>query len=218
MRKYIKYNKHVPNVLMIGRSFNKWTVLEEIFKFKQQSKHYICKCECGTISILNAQSLKEARSKQCHICAFKKHGMTHTVTYKIWTGIKSRCYNPKVRIYKYYGGRGITMCDRWKNSFDNFLEDMGERPLGLQLDRIDNNKGYSPENCRWVTPKENNPVNKGDYIDNMPGKRFGKWFVEEEIKHKPGHRYYTCICDCGTKKIIAGGELRQGRTKQCLHV
>lgn len=144
-----------------------------------------------------------------------KHGMAGSITYKIWAGILSRCYNPKVRIYKYYGGRGITVCDRWKD-FQKFYEDMGCRPNGMQIDRIDNDKGYSPDNCRWVTPKENNPSNKGTLKDDMSGKTFGKWIVINRVNHKPGHRYYICKCECGTESIICGNQLRRGKSTQCL--
>lgn len=143
-----------------------------------------------------------------------RHGMHGTPTYKIWGGMLSRCYNRKVRIYKYYGGRGITVCERWKD-FRNFYEDMGERPNGMQVDRIDNDKGYSPDNCRWATAKENNPSNKGTLIDSMPGRMFGKWTVMERVKHKPNHRYYLCRCECGFERIICGGELRRERTTRC---
>lgn len=143
-----------------------------------------------------------------------RHGMAGTPIYKLWAGILSRCYNPKVRIYKYYGGRDITVCDRW-HDFINFYADMGDRPKGMQIDRIDNNKGYSPDNCRWVTSKDNNPANKGDLKDSMPGNVFGKWTVLKRVKHKDDHWYYLCRCECGHEKIVAGGELRRGRSTQC---
>lgn len=147
-----------------------------------------------------------------------KHGKTNTKTFRIWTGIITRCYNEKSTVYKYYGGRGIKVSDRWRD-FLNFLEDMGERPPGLQIDRIDNDGHYEPGNCRWVTPKENNPYNKGTVKDDMPGRRFGSWLVLKLIKHKPGHRYYICRCDCGYEGIRPGGDLRRGASMclQCKH-
>lgn len=77
--------------------------------------------------------------------------MTDTPTYIAWTNMKARCLNPKQTGYKDYGGRGITICDRWLNSFENFLADMGECPAGLSLDRERSDENYEPGNCRWVT-------------------------------------------------------------------
>lgn len=84
----------------------------------------------------------------------RKHGYSGTRLYKVWVMMKQRCYNPKNFKYPIYGGRGIKVCDRWLNSFEAFLEDMGERPEGLQVDRIDNDGDYEPGNCRWSTAKE----------------------------------------------------------------
>ena len=83
------------------------------------------------------------------------HGQTNTRTHKIWNAMKQRCNNPNSTYYTCYGGRGITVCDAWNKSFEAFFADMGEAPEGYDLDRIDNNRGYSKENCRWVTHKEN---------------------------------------------------------------
>lgn len=202
---------------VIGERFNKWTVLSEVRRPKQHCKHYECRCDCGNTGVIQSTTLRLGRSKQCRDCSFRRHSMAKTRIYKIWAGILTRCNNPKVNIYKYYGGRGITVCDRWKD-FANFYADMGDRIGNMQVDRIDNDKGYSPENCRWVTPEEN-MNNRRVKIDDMPGKRFGKWTVLERVIHKPDHWYYSCRCDCGTVNIINGGSLRRPYPKgttQCM--
>lgn len=83
----------------------------------------------------------------------KTHGLTESGTYRSWTSMRTRCYNTKAVQYKYYGGKGIKICDRW-TLFENFLDDMGLRPDGTSLDRIDNTKDYEPGNCRWSSRKE----------------------------------------------------------------
>lgn len=101
---------------------------------------------------------------------FERHGMENSPEYSVWLNMKQRCYNPKNGAYMNYGGRGIIMCDEWKNSFSAFLKDMGTRPKRYTLDRIDNNKGYSLDNCRWATPAEQN-VNQRIRKDNTSGYR-----------------------------------------------
>jgi len=99
------------------------------------------------------------------------HGKHDTSEYRIWRHIKDRCLNPKNRRYSDYGGRGITVCDAWQHSFSAFLEDVGERPSNKHsIDRVDNDKGYSKENCRWATDQEQN-LNKRVYKNSITGKR-----------------------------------------------
>jgi len=148
-----------------------------------------------------------------------KHGMSRAPIYRVWAAMITRCSDPKYKKYKYYGGRGITVCDRWLR-FENFYEDMGERPSGLQIDRIDNDKGYSPDNCRWVTAKENNSVNKAE--DNMPGKQFGNWLVLHLLENENRWRfhYYLCrCCKCGYETSRSGSQLRRmtGSLHPCRH-
>lgn len=82
-----------------------------------------------------------------------RHGMTRSTTYQSWTAMKKRCFDPKDQAFARYGGRGIKVCERWQ-VFENFYADMGDRPVGLSLDRIDNGQGYEPGNCRWATARE----------------------------------------------------------------
>lgn len=140
---------------MIGRLFDQWTVLKEA-NSDGSNKYYLCRCTCGTEEVVNGSCLRRGMMKRCKQCRFKfyrTHGMKGTSTWVIWMGIKARCLNPKNRAFKNYGGRGITVCDKWLK-FEGFFEDMGVRPEGLQIDRIDNDKGYYKENCAWVTPTQ----------------------------------------------------------------
>lgn len=102
-----------------------------------------------------------------------KHGLRYTPEYSLWLNMKSRCYNPKNNAYKYYGGRGITICDEWRDDFKQFYDDMCPRPSDShQIDRIDNDKGYSPENCRWV-----------ERIDNVRNRKDSKWWYVHGVRY-----------------------------------
>lgn len=119
-----------------------------------------CQCDCGQSSVVDGSALRNGNTSSCG-CGRRevsannafKHGGVGSPTYSVWESMKKRCFDPRQKSYKDYGGRGIRVCDRWM-SFIHFLADMGERPSGMWIDRINNDKGYEPGNCRWATPAE----------------------------------------------------------------
>lgn len=138
-----------------GQVLGRLTVTEKDPSKKRT--YWLCKCECGNDTTVRGDHLKEGRVTSCGCYSEEshtKHGMSRTKTYHCWQAMKDRCYNKLNKGYKDYGYRGIIVCNSWLESFDNFYKDMGEMPKGLSIDRMDNNKGYSPENCRWATNKQ----------------------------------------------------------------
>ena len=148
---------------LLGAVFGKLTVLEFTGINKQGATMWRCQCECGSVTVTAGSRLRGGTTKSCgcaQIASVKAravHGHARlskgSRTYVSWMMMRQRCQNPNATGYHNYGGRGICVCKRWQ-AFEAFLADMGERPEGTSLDRIDNNKNYGPSNCRWATKSE----------------------------------------------------------------
>ena len=143
-----KFN-NVPD--LVGMRFGDSIVLKRL-ENRRRCAYYLIRCGCGREKNALGLKLLSGKGINCPHCRVKTHGMSYTSTFRIWGGILRRCNNPKSDSYKYYGARGIKVCDRWL-IFENFLKDMGERPENLSIDRIDNDGDYEPGNCRWATSK-----------------------------------------------------------------
>ena len=162
---------------LTGKRFGKLIVLRRDNDAIGRGTCWICQCNCGNTKSITTQSLSNG-TKSCgciRIAKITKHGMSGTPFHSVWRDMKDRCDNRHNIQYKSYGGRGITVCERWggaDNGFENFMHDMGSGyRKGLQIDRIDNNKGYSPDNCRWATPIQNARNRRTNVYLSMNGKR-----------------------------------------------
>lgn len=155
-----------------GHRFGKWLVLSEATKSNKGKTRYLCRCDCGVEKIVIGSNMVSGMSDRCKTCGQAIHGDYDTAFYQCWSDIKQRCLNVKCTEYKNYGGRGITVCEEWLNGYINFKRDMfSTYRKGLSIERIDNNKGYYKENCRWATDREqcrNMRINR--YIDTIHGR------------------------------------------------
>lgn len=142
-----------------NKRFGRLVVVDRSHKGKRGEIFWLCQCDCGNTKTVRANQLTRGITKSCgclHREAVTHHGMTGLPTFKSWESMKQRCLNPNAPDYAAYGGRGIQVCERWVNSFDTFLADIGNRPAGTTLDRIDPNGNYEPSNCRWADHKTQN--------------------------------------------------------------
>jgi len=150
---------------LTGQKFFCWTVIKLSFRIGKKS-YWECRCDCGTIRVVQEYDLKNKEGQTCGCLKNKGkpkkikithkinelHGMSSWPEHKVWRNMKGRCYNRNDQAFADYGGRGIEVCESWRNSFTNFITDMGRRPSSdYSIDRIDNDKNYEKGNCKWST-------------------------------------------------------------------
>lgn len=164
-----------------GLRYDRWVVLGlSPVQYLRRGALYLCQCDCGIRKPVRASHLRAGTSRSCGCIQREtaanlklKHGKAHIAEYKIWSQMRTRCGNPNAQKYHVYGGRGITVCERWA-SFANFYADMGPRPSSKHsIDRFpDNNGNYEPGNCRWATQRE-----------QMNNLRTSRWLTFDGVTH-----------------------------------
>jgi len=177
---------------LIGKRFGKLTVLAVAREGKQGVMPLMhCRCDCGGEAMPQPYALTNGRTVSCgchRLSRITKHGQAYgkngSKTYTAWSQMKSRCDNPKNKFYGDYGGRGIGYCEEWKD-FKAFFADMGEAPEGLSLERIENSKGYSKENCKWATRKEQQNNRRNTKMIEYNGKMWPKQIIAAEFGIDP---------------------------------
>lgn len=179
---------------IIGSRFGRLIPTETSTKTnKNKQLYFVCTCDCGDTAVVNFYKLVSGHTKSCgcisreiakHL-SVPKHGKNNTKIYRVWLRMKSRCYNPKDKAYKWYGERGLNVSDSWKD-FANFYNDMGDKPTSSHtLERINNSQGYSKENCKWATVQEQGANRRDNVNIQFNGKiqNVSAWAKELGLSH-----------------------------------
>lgn len=179
-----------PIINITGQKFGRLIVIEfshiHITKSGQHVTYWKCECECGNMKELSKSNLISGNSKSCG-CLYEetkdRHGYANHDLYRVWISMIDRCFNPKCHSWDNYGGRGISVCERWKN-IENFIIDMGVRPEGYSIDRINNDGNYSPDNCKWSSASEQANNRRVNVIEhNGKSQTMRQWASELKINY-----------------------------------
>lgn len=165
---------------LTGKRFGRWTVIKR--SENKARTRWLCRCDCGTLKSVQGSGLVTGASTSCgcfrneqgypeRTKSVTKHGLTDSPTWNSWRAMIKRCTQESSINFHKYGGRGISICSEWM-AFENFLKDMGRRPAGMSLDRIDVNGNYEPNNCRWATAKQQNRNTTCNRMLNYKGKDY----------------------------------------------
>jgi hypothetical protein len=188
---------------LTGQKFGRLTVQNFHKRDKGGRAQWLCKCECGVFRTIEMYNLTTGHTRSCGCLSRErssergklriKHGHTagkkRSRTYSSFMNMITRCHNQRDPSYKNYGAKGITLCKRWRHSFLNFLKDMGERPLGKTIHRINGKRGYSKRNCRWATPAEqqqNTSLTKLSPLKVRTIRRDAAFFTHKELAQEFG--------------------------------
>jgi hypothetical protein len=162
-----------------GKRFGTLVVIEDDgTRDNRGGVKWLCRCDCGRMLYVEGENLRSGNSRSCGDFKSGHHtrqwNTSDRRTYFCYSDIKKRCSYPKHSSYRNYGGKGIKICERWKDSYENFLEDLGQKPEGMVLERIDKTKDYEPGNCRWSYNKQ---LHSKENRNNKDGKENGKWKI-----------------------------------------